>query len=74
MSETLVQKQVRLVLEMQCREIADLLKEKVPAGVGFTLFLFDFGQKGNTAYVSMGQRDDSVKLIREWLAKQEKGE
>jgi hypothetical protein len=69
--ETLVQKQVRLVLERQCRELADLLKTKVPAGVGFALFLFDFGEKGNTAYVSTAQRDDMIKLIWEWLDHQD---
>jgi len=68
--ETLVEKQVRLVLERQCRELADKLKQWTPAGVGFALFLADFGEKGNTAYVSTVDRADMVRLVKEWLARQ----
>lgn len=69
MAETVTETQVRLVLERQCREYANLLKAKVPAGVGFALFLFDFGADGNTAYVSTADRDDMLRLIDEWSAK-----
>lgn len=65
--ETLVQKQVRLVLEQQCRQIAALLQPQVPAGVGFILFLSDFGDGGNTAYVSTVERASAIKLVQEWL-------
>lgn len=65
--ETLVQKQVRLVLEQQCRDIANLLKPQMPAGVGFILFLSDFGEGGNTAYVSTVERASAIKLVQEWL-------
>lgn len=65
--ETLVQKQVRLVLEQQCRQIANLLKPQVPAGVGFILFLSDFGEGGNIAYVSTVERAGAIKLMQEWL-------
>lgn len=67
MAESFVDKQVRLVLEKQCRELADLLKPRVPAGVGFTLFLSDFGSDGNLAYVSTVDRQDSIRMVREWL-------
>jgi hypothetical protein len=69
--ETHVQTQVRLVLERQCREIADKLKAWTPAGVGFALFLADYGEKGNTAYVSTVGREGMIKLVREWLDRQE---
>lgn len=68
-AETFVDKQVRLVLEKQTREIANVVKERVPAGVGFALFLFDFGADGNIGYVSTAQRDDMIRLIEEWLTK-----
>lgn len=71
MTENFVQKQVRLVLEKQCRELAELLGSKVPAGVGFLLFLADFGEAGNTAYVSSVQREGAIKLVQEWLDKQD---
>lgn len=71
MAETRVQQQVRLVLEQQCRELATLLKERVPAGVGFALFIFDYGEKGNLAYVATAQRDDMRRAILEWLERTE---
>jgi hypothetical protein len=69
--ETIVQKQVRLVLEQQCREIAEKLTAMVPAGVGFALFLMDYGVRGNLAYVSTVSREDMIKQVKEWLARQE---
>lgn len=71
MSESFVEKQVRLMLESQCREYANLLRTKMPAGVGFALFLFDFGADGNVAYVSTARREDMIRLVREWLARTE---
>lgn len=68
--ETLVQKQVRLVLEQQTHDVAEKLKAMVPAGVGFTLFLVDYGEKGNLAYVSSADREDMIKNIEEWLERQ----
>lgn len=70
-NETFTQKQVRLVLEQQCRQIANLLKPQVPAGVGFILFLSDFGEGGNVAYVSTVEREGAVKLVQEWLDAQD---
>jgi hypothetical protein len=67
MSETLTQKQVRLVLEKQCRQLAELLKSQVPAGVGFMLWLTDYGESGNMAYVSTCDRESAHKLAQEWL-------
>ena len=72
MAETLTQKQVRLILERQCRAMAEQIDAGLPAGVGFTLFLFDFGPKGNVAYVSSAQRADVVKLVREWVEREER--
>lgn len=70
MSETFVQKQIRLVLEQQCHDAAVLLKDKLPAGVGFALFTFDFGEGGNLAYVSNGDRDDVLRLMGEWFERE----
>lgn len=68
MDETFVEKQVRLILEQQCRQLAKGLRPQLPAGVGFALFLFDFGAAGNLAYVSTAHREDTIRLIEEWLA------
>ncbi len=68
--ETFVEKQVRLVLEGQCREIADKLKAMCPAGTGFALFLMDYGSKGNLAYVATVDRADMIKTVQEWPARE----
>ena len=67
MAETTTEKQVRLVLERKCREIANGLAAQCPAGVGFALFLFDFGDGGNLAYVSNGSRETMIQAVEEWL-------
>jgi hypothetical protein len=59
--------QVRLVLERQCRDLAKMLSSKVPAGVGFILFLSDLGADGNLAYMSTIERDSAHRLMHEWL-------
>ena len=68
-TESIVQKQIRLVLEKQTREIADKLSTMVPAGVGFLLFLADYGVRGNVSYVSSCNRDDAIQLVTKWLAR-----
>lgn len=69
-AETIVEKQVRLVLEKQTRELVDKMKPWVPAGVGFILFLADYGVKGNVAYVSTIEREDALKTVAQWLSRQ----
>lgn len=53
-------------------QLARDLRVKLPPGVGFTLFLFDYGQDGHLAYISTAEREDMVKVVREWLEKMEK--
>lgn len=70
--ETVSQVQVRLILEKECRRLADIIAKELPPGQqGFALFLFDFGLPGNLAYVSNGQREDMIKTVREWLERTE---
>jgi hypothetical protein len=67
--ETIAQRQVRLIVEAKCRELAVMLSGKLPKGQGFALFLFDFGAEGNVAYVSTATRDTMREAIKEWLEK-----
>jgi hypothetical protein len=62
---TIIQKQVRLLLESQARRLA----EGCPAGVGFALMIFDFGEGGNMAYVSNAERADMIRALEELLQK-----
>jgi hypothetical protein len=56
-----------LELERRCVEHARTLQAGARPGSGFALFLFDFGEEGSTAYVSNGEREDVIRLVREWL-------
>jgi hypothetical protein len=68
--ETIIDKQVRLLHESQTAFVARRLSAMLPPGQGFILLTFDFGQQGNLAYVSNAHRDDTIRALREWLARQ----
>lgn len=61
----------RLLLEAQCRDIAELIHQILPKGTGFTLLLYDFGAEGNLAYVINARRDDMLKMLREHIQRLE---
>jgi hypothetical protein len=68
----------RTELEKQARDVAKAIDEALNENrhrgrVGFALFVFDFGEKGNLAYVSNAQRADMIAAVKEWLEKQEAG-
>lgn len=44
----------------------------LPAGLGFALFLFDFGPNGRIAYASSAERADMVRTVKEWIAHEER--
>jgi hypothetical protein len=54
-------------LEQECREIGRRIARSLPDGVGFVLSIFDFGPGGNMAYISTGQREDCIRMLRELL-------
>lgn len=61
--------------ERKLREIARLLKDSMPPGWGFTLFIFEYGDevdKGSMFYASSSDREDMIKVLKEFIAKQEK--
>lgn len=39
--------------------------------VGFTLFLFDFGESGFLSYASSANREDMIRTLKEWLRQAE---
>lgn len=69
MNESIIEKQVRLLLEKQCADIGREIGALLPAGVGFSLIVFDFGEGGNLAYVSNANRSDMIRSLEELLAK-----
>lgn len=60
--------------ERKLREIANMLKKAMPLDFGFTLFIYDHGtdeDPGNLFYCSSSERADMVKVLKEFIAKQE---
>lgn len=57
-------------LETTLREWGRKMKAVLPEGVGYTLFLYDYGAKGNMFYLSTAQREDMLKSLEEFIEKQ----
>jgi hypothetical protein len=64
---------LELVAVEASRKIGRELKQSMPEGVGFAVLVFDFGGKGNLAYVSNAQRPDMLRAMREFITKNEAG-
>lgn len=61
--------------ERKLREIGRMLKDTMPTGWGFTLFIFEYGDevdKGSMFYLSSSEREDMLKVLKEFIAKQER--
>lgn len=62
--------------EALARNLADMIRAKVPAALGFTLFLFDQGKDSSAedpthvTYLSTAAREDMVVVLRGWLLRQ----
>jgi hypothetical protein len=59
-------------IEKKLRFIGSIIKKQLPKELGFTLMLFDYGEKGNMFYISSAQREDMIKAMKEFIAKNEK--
>lgn len=70
--ETYESRAFRLSLETEMRRVAELVRDELPDGLGFALFLFPLGTKGNVAYMSNGRREDMIATIKDWLKHTEK--
>jgi len=71
----ITRRQLERPLQQLARQLDETLPELVGTDrrVGFVLMLFDFGQGGNLAYVSNGDRAGTIAALREWLARAEVG-
>lgn len=61
--------------ERVLRDIARMLKDVMPPGFGFTLFIFEYGDDvdhGSMFYASSSERESMLKVLKEFIAKQEK--
>ena len=66
------------ILEKECHRIGRLIgsaiNDDAPERYGFVLVLYNFGEDGDMSYISSGQREDCVQMLRELLAHLEKKE
>ena len=60
--------------ERALRQVGEWLKNTMPPGFGFTLFIFEYGDEidpGAMFYLSSSERSDMIKALKEFIAKQE---
>lgn len=55
------------------RALDEFLKDRFGRRMGFSLFVFEFGEKTNLSYMSNGSREDMIAVVKEWLARVESG-
>lgn len=53
------------------RQLAGSIAARLPTGWGFTLLLFEYGEKGSLFYISNAQRADMVRTMKEFIARNE---
>lgn len=65
--------------EVRNAEVEQLLKalgvtlgEMMPANYGFTLLIFEYGEKGNMFYISKAKREDMIESMKEFIKKNER--
>lgn len=63
-------------IEKTLRAVAEKIKAILPKGWGFTLMLFDYTDTpgGSMFYISSAGREDMINAMKEFIAKNEKGE
>lgn len=57
--------------EASTRAIGHRIKELMPPGWGFILWLESFGEDGFATYISSIERETAMRSLREWLARME---
>lgn len=63
----------RRVLERLSRELIGYAIHKLGPRVGLTVFVFEFGDRGNCAYISNCNQGDMVGVVKEWIIRVESG-
>lgn len=56
-------------IEVVLKELGHFIGDKLPAGWGFNLMIFDFGNKGSMFYLSNAERQDVINQMREFIKK-----
>lgn len=56
-------------IEALLKSLGDRLKFSMPPGWGFNLMLFTYGEGGNLFYISSAEREDVIKVMKEFIAR-----
>ena len=56
-------------LEAQARKLGHAIGDDLPQGIGFVVWLFEFGNDGWATYVSNAQRASMIEALEELLKK-----
>lgn len=56
-------------IEKLLRVVGLTIKDIMPKGWGFTVLMFDYGDHGNMFYMSSAEREDMIKAMKEFIAK-----
>lgn len=59
-------------IEGSLREVGRAIAGELPEGWGFCLFIFDFAPKGSLFFLSTAERADMLKLLEEFIERQER--
>lgn len=54
-------------MEQLMRQLAAVIKDQLPEGWGFNLFLFQFGENGALFYISDAERSDVINAMKEYV-------
>lgn len=56
-------------VEFALREAADYIKDRMPPDMGFVVLMSDFGEGGNTFYISNQERKSTLDMMQEFVNK-----
>ena len=54
-------------IEVLLKELGHWLKSKMPKGWGFSLMIFNHGEKGSMFYISDSNREDMIEAMKEFI-------
>ncbi len=57
------------IMKLAERHLVQALGQRM----GVTLFVFEFGDRGNLSYISNAERGDMIAVVKEWLQHAEGG-
>jgi hypothetical protein len=63
----------RMRLEIAAKHCIGYLLHVFGKKIGITVFVFEFGEGGNLAYISNSDRAGMIAAVKEWLARAEAG-